>query len=256
MEFKLSFDRFLSFMGWEKEVFGQRQNWDHSDSSLRCELEVGLQIEHGRRFSPFRNDRGSRFAIGYTNAVNLIKYRDLVVRVLETARAGKISYATQLKQLLTTDWTQCCLQLGMFIVHWRCVLCPFYSAMGKVIDLGCGKAHARMLQDRYQQLLDSDNQFQTMLDFLDADFLEQFPCMGVVTQMWQTCEVVERTRVNAELAVAVERTSRKVLKDTKLVLELSGERGDLMPFSNNRCESTFSLIKVNENLILIVIVTG
>ena len=29
-------------------MFGSRQNWDHSDSSLRSELEIALQIEENR----------------------------------------------------------------------------------------------------------------------------------------------------------------------------------------------------------------
>ena len=230
-----------------KLMFGQRQNWDHSASSLRNELEIGLQIEEGRRFSPFKNDRGSRFAIGYTNAINLIKYRDLVLRVLETRRASKISYASTLKECLTTSWNQCCLQLGLYIIHWRLILAPFYSAMGKVIDLGTGKAHARELQDRYQQLLDSSNQFQTMMDFVNADIMAEYSCLSVVSQMWRTCEESERTEVNAQLRIAVERTARKVMKDTKLVIDLNGETTELLPFSNNRCESAFSHIKVIAN---------
>ena len=227
-----------------KLMFGQRQQWDHSDSSLRSELEIGLQIEVGRRFSPFKSDRGSRFAVGYVNAINLIKHRDLVLRVLETKRAKKISYASQLKELLTTRWNECCLQLGMFVCHWRLVLNPFYSAMGKRIDIGTGKAHARELQDKYQQLVDSDNKFNTMMSFVDDSIMAQYPCLSVVRQMWQTCEASDRDGVNAELTVAVERTARKVFKDTKLVLELIGEHSEILPFSNNRCESSFSLIKV------------
>ena len=228
-----------------KMMFGQRQNWDHSDSSLRNELEIGLQIEEGRRFSPFRNDRGSRFATGYTNAINLIKYRDLVLRVLETSRARKISYASTLKECLTSSWNQCCLQLGCYVIHWKMILCPFYSAMGKLIDIGCGKSHARELQDRYQQLLDSSNQFQTMMDYVDANIRAEYPCLSVVGQMWRTCEESDRSEVNVQLGIAIERTARKVMKDTKLVLDLSGETNELLPFSNNRCESTFSHIKVN-----------
>ena len=110
-----------------------------------------------------------------------------------------------------------------------------------------GKAFARELQDKYQQLLDSSNQFQTMMDFVDNDLLAQYPCFSSVSQMWQTCDASERTEVNAELAIAVERTSRKVMKDVKLVLELTGETHELLPFSNSRCESTFSHIKVIEN---------
>ena len=95
-----------------------------------------------------------------------------------------------------------------------------------------------------QQLLDSDNKFNTMMSFVDDAILAQYPCLSVVNQMWQTCEPSTRSDVNAELTVAVERTGRKVMKDTKLVLELIGERSELLPFSNQRCESAFSLIKV------------
>ena len=226
-------------------MFGSRQNWDHSDSSLRSEIEIALQIEENRSFTPFRNKRGSRFAVGYTNAMNLIKYRDLVLRVLETQKASKISYAAKLKQLLSSNWNQTCLQLGLYVIHWRLILAPFYSAMGKTIDLGSGKAHARELRDRYQLLLDSSNQFETMLGFVDAEIIAEYPCIRVVNQMWGTCEASDRDEVKRVLQAAVERTARKIMKDTQLVIDLSGECSELLPFSNNRCESTFSLIKVN-----------
>ena len=226
-------------------MFGSRQNWDHSDSSLRNEIEIALQIEENRSFTPFRNKRGSRFAVGYTNAMNLIKYRDLVLRVLETTKASKISYAAKLKQLLTSNWNQTCLQLGLYVIHWRLILCPFYSAMGKTIDLGSGKCYARELKDRYQQLLDSSNQFETMLGFVNEEVLAEYPCLRVVKQMWSTCEVSDRDEVKRVLQAAVEKTAKKIMKDTQLVIDLSGDNSELLPFSNNRCESTFSLIKVN-----------
>ena len=228
-----------------KMLYGCRQSWEHSNSSLRNELEIGLLIEEGRRFSPFKNDRGSRFAVGYRNAMSLIKYRDLVLRTLDTPRARKISYASKLKQLLTVNWTQTCLQLGCYIIHWLLVLNPFYAAMGQTIELGSGKAFARELKDKYQLLLDSSNQLETMLEFINADTIAEYPCLTVVTQMWRTCEVSEREEVNSVLQAAVERAGRKIMKDTQLVLDLTGERGDLLPFSNNRVESHFSLIKVN-----------
>ena len=236
-------------------LFGSRQNWDHSDCSLRSELEIGLQIEEGRAFTPFKNKRGSRFAVGYSNAMNLIKHRDLVLRVLETKKARKISYAVELKQLLTSSWNQTCLQLGLFVIHWRMILCPFYSAMGKVIDLGSGKSFARELKDRYQLLLDSSNKFETMLGFVDDGILAEYPCLRLVNQMWSTCEASDRAEVNRVLQAAVESTARKIMKDTQLVIDLRGERSELMPFSNNRCESTFSLIKVNLIVCVVLNVT-
>lgn len=236
-------------------MFGSRQNWDHSDASLRSELEIGLQIECGRSFTPFKNKRGSRFAIGYSNAINLIKHRDLVLRVLETKKASKISYAAKLKQLLTSKWTQTCLQLGLYVIHWQKILCPFYSAMGKVIDLGSGKCFARELKDRYQSLLDSSNKFETMLGFVDDGLLEEYPCLRVVKQTWSTCEASDRDEVNRVLQAAVESTAKKIMKDTQLVIDLSGEPSELMPFSNNRCESTFSLIKVILIVSVVVIIT-
>lgn len=231
-----------------KMLFGSRQSWSSSDCSLRNELEVALKIEKGVGFSPFKSDRGSRFAVGYTNGLNLIKHRDLVLRVLETKRARESSsiqaYAADLKRLLTTDWNSCCLQLGMYIIHWRVILCPFYSALGKIVNLGTGKAFAHQLQDQYNQLIESSNPFQTMLNLVTPEIMAEYPEIGVVTQMWQVAEIQLRESTNELLAVAVSKVHRKVVKDTTMMLNLSGSHDQLVPFSNNHCESSFSLIKV------------
>ena len=120
---------------------------------------------------------------------------------------------------------------------------------------GSGKSFARELKDRYQLLLDSSNKFETMLGFVDDGILAEYPCLRLVNQMWSTCEASDRAEVNRVLQAAVESTARKIMKDTQLVIDLRGERSELMPFSNNRCESTFSLIKVNLIVCVVLNVT-
>lgn len=247
--FNQYFPKAVSAVHSSKMLFGSRQSWASSDCSLRNELEVALRIEENVGFSPFRSDRGSRFAVGYQNALSLLKYRELVLRVLETKRAKEQAaiqpYATELKQMLTQDWNSCCLELGMFIIHWRTILCPFYSALGKIVTLGTGKAFARQLQDQYNQLIESSDPFQTMLDFLTPEVAAEYPSLSTVTQMWQVAENEVKASTNELLTQAVQRVHVKVMKDTTKILELTGDHDELLPFSNNRCESSFSLIKVS-----------
>ena len=219
--------------------FGTRQSAGNSINSLRPALEVALKVERNIRFSPFRTDVGCRFAIDFCNAKELIANREIVIKVCDTAPGNR--WAIELKKLLTTDWHQCLPQLGAMIIHWKAVVSPFYSKLGKLVTLGETKAEARVLLDKYTELAASNDPFTLLL----SDFERNHECYGVIHQHWSTLDSNGKSVVNQVVSSAVENASRKVKKDVKRILELEGDHHTIIPMTNRRCESSFSLLKVS-----------
>ena len=147
----------------------------------------------------------------------------------------------ELKKLLTTDWHQCLPQLGAMIIHWKAVVSPFYSKLGKLVTLGEAKAEARVLLDKYTELAESSDPFTLLL----SDFERNHECYGVIHQHWSTLDSNDKSVVNQVVSSAVENASRKVNKDVKRILELEGDHHTIIPTTNRRCESSFSLLKVS-----------
>ena len=210
-----------------------------SINTLRPALEVALKIERNIRFSPFRTSVGCRFAIDFSNGKALIAHRDIVIKVCNTAPGNR--WAAKLRKLLTTDWNQCLPQLGAMIIHWKSIVSPFYSRLGKLVTLGETKATARELLDKYTRLAESSDPFALLL----SGFERNHECYGVIHQHWSTIDSTEKSAVNQLVTSAVENASRKVTKDVKMILELQGDHLAFIPMTNKRCESSFSLLKVS-----------
>ena len=219
--------------------FGTRQSAGNSINSLRPALEVALKVERNIRFSPFRTNVGCRFAVDFCNGKELIANREIVIKVCDTAPGNR--WAIELKKLLTVDWHQCLPQLGAMIIHWKAVVSPFYSKLGKLVTLGETKAEARVLLDKYTELAESNEPFTLLL----SDFERNHECYGVIHQHWSTLDSNEKSVVNQVVSSAVENASRKVKKDVKRILELEGDHHTIIPMTNRRCESSFSLLKVS-----------
>ena len=220
-------------------LFGTRQSAGNSMNTLRPALEVALKVERNIRFSPFRTSVGCRFAIDFCNGKELIANREILIKVCDTAPGNR--WARKLKQLLTSDWHQCLPQLGAMIVHWKSIVSPFYSKLGKLVTLGEAKATARELLDKYTQLAESSDPFTLLL----ADFERNHECYGVIHQHWTTFDSSEKSGVNQLVSSAIENASRKVKKDVTRILELPGDHQTFIPTTNKRCESSFSLLKVS-----------
>ena len=220
-------------------LFGTRQSAGNSINSLRPALEVALKIERNIRFSPFRTSVGCRFAIDFCNGKELIANREIVIKVCDTAPRNR--WAMKLKKLLTSDWHQCLPQLGAMIIHWKAVVSPFYVRLGKLVTLGETKAEARILLDKYTQLAESSDPFTLLL----SGFERNHECYGVIHQHWSTIDSNEKFEVNQVVSSAVENASRKVKKDVNRILELEGDHHTIVPMTNRRCESSFSLLKVS-----------
>ena len=224
-------------------LFGNRQNSSNSQCSMRNELEVGLIVERSKKKSPFRSNKGARMAVGYENAKALLEYRDLVIRVVSMEKAKSNQYAVELRRLLTRDWTECQAQLGAYCAHWLCILSPYYSSMGKKVNLGHAKAICRELLDRNEQLVESSESYNVLLGFVTPELLTSHQFLTVVTQYWRTADQEARTAINALVKKAATRVQKKTRKDTKIVLEMVGSPEKLVPMSNNYCEGSFAHIK-------------
>ena len=224
-------------------LFGNRQNSSNSQCSMRNELEVGLVIESSKKKSPFRSNKGARMAVGYENAKALLEFRDLVIRVVSMDKAKSNQYAVELKRLLTRDWTECQAQLGAYCAHWLCILNPYYSRMGKKVNLGHAKAICRELVDRNEQLVDSSESYNVLLGFITPELLTSHPFLTVVTQYWRTADPEAKTAINVLVQKAATRVQKKTRKDTKIVLEMEGSQEKMVPMSNNYCEGSFAHIK-------------
>ena len=159
--------------------------------------------------------------------------------VCDTAPRNK--WAVDLKRLMTTDWNLCLPQLGAMVVHWKSILSPFYSKLGKLVTLGETKANARELLDKYEQLEISTDPYSYLL----SDFEHDHECYGVITQHWSTSTPNEKFEFNQIMKSAVVNGSRKVKKDVARILRLEGDHSTFIPMSNKRCESAFSLLKVS-----------
>ena len=224
-------------------LFGNRQNSSNSQCSLRNELEVGLVIESNKRKSPFRSNKGQRMAIGYENGRALLQYRDLVIRVVSMEKARTNKYAIELRKLLTTDWIECQAQLGAYCTHWLCVLNPYYSSMGKKVNLGRAKAICRELLDRNEQLVESSESYNVLLGFITPELIASHPFLSVVTQFWTTADQAAKQAINALVKDAAISVQKKTKKDTKIILDMVGNTDKLVPMSNNYCEGSFAHIK-------------
>ena len=223
--------------------FGNRQNSENSRASLRTELEVGLIIENQIRWSPFKSNKGTRIGIPYTNAKALLEHRDLVVRVLSMETAKKNSYAVELRKLLTSQWTECQGQLGAYCIHWLTVINPYYSSLGKKLNLGQAKAICRELLDRNEQLVESEQSFDVLVGFITPDILTSHPFLTVITQYWRTADRATKQSINGLVKIAATRVQKKAKKDCKIVLEMNESPDVLRPMSNNYCEGSFAHIK-------------
>ena len=222
-------------------IFGTRQNAGNQRHTLRPELEIALNLEKNIRFSPFRTSQGSRFAIDFNNARELICHREIVIQVCNVQKAQQNPYACQLKQLMTTEWDSCLLELGAVICHWKNIITPFYSTLGKIVTLGTAKASARELIDRYNEMKTSNSPYDVLLRGFEANH----SCYGVLNQRWGVATQSERSEFNSLLVAAAKGVEKKVTKDTNVIFKLNGDHMQLVPMTNKRCESTFSLLKVN-----------
>ena len=223
-------------------IFGTRQNSGNQKHTLRPELEIALNVEKNIRFSPFRTAQGSRFAIDFNNARELIEHREIVIQVCNLKKAQKENeFARQLKVLMTTEWDDCLLELGSLLCHWKNILTPFYSTLGKIVTLGAAKAEARALVHRYSEINTSNSAFDVLLRGFEANHA----CYGVLNQRWNVATQAQRSAFNELIKAAVNRVDKKVKKDTNMILDLEGDEKSLVPLTNKRCESTFSLLKVS-----------
>ena len=220
-------------------LFGTRQSAGNSINSIRPALEIALKIEKNIRFSRFRTSVGCRFAIDFSNGKELIANREIVIKVCDTAPGNR--WAVDLKKLMTTDWHRCLHELGAMILHWKSIVSPFYSKLGKLVTLGETRGTARELLDKYTQLDDSSDPYSYLLSGFEHDH----ECYGVISQHWSTTDAVEKSNVNKLVKSAVLNASTKVKKDVNLILKLKGDHQLIVPMTNKRCESTFSLLKVS-----------
>ena len=220
-------------------LYGTRQSAGNSINSIRPALEVALKVEKNIRFSPFRTSVGCRFAIDFSNGKELIANREIVIKTCDTAPGNR--WAVDLKRLMTTDWHQCLPELGAMIVHWKSIVSPFYSKLGKLVTLGETRASGRELLDKYNQLADSSDPYSYLLTGFEHDH----ECYGVISQHWSTTDPVAKSNVNKLVKSAVVNASYKVKKDVNFILQLKGDHQLIVPMTNKRCESTFSLLKVS-----------
>ena len=227
-----------------KMLFGTRMIAANSKHSLRNELEIALALETERRFSPFRTDIGARLGVGYANARGLIELRDVVLKVVSIAKERTNPYARELRDMLTVGWNQTLNELGAYAVHWIVVVNPYFTLLGKLTtNLGLAKTAARRLEDMNRQMTESDESFDVLLGFITSDVLDKHPYLTIVKQHWQTSDAATKNQVNETVKQAALRARKKIVKDTKLLLEIDGPHDQLLPFSNNFCESSFSHIK-------------
>ena len=220
-------------------LFGTRQSAGNSINSIRPALEVALKVEKNIRFSPFRTSVGCRFAIDFSNGKELIAHREIVIKTCDTAPGNR--WAVDLKRLMTSEWHQCLPELGAMIVHWKSIVSPFYSKLGKLVTLGETRASGRELLDKYNQLADSSDPYSYLLTGFEHDH----ECYGVISQHWSTTDPVAKSKVNELVKSAVSFASFKVKKDVNFILQLKGDHQLIVPMTNKRCESTFSLLKVS-----------
>ena len=226
-----------------KMLFGTRQTSENSKCSLRPELEIALTIENNRRFSPFKSDKGSRMAVGYHNAKALIENRELVLKVISIGKARENQYARDLRHLLTVDWNRCLAELGAYVIHWVAVLKPYFCQLGRKVELGLAKAIANELIDRNQQLVQSEEGYATLLGLITPRILEDHQYLAMVTQHWGTLDQPMKDSLNQIVKEAATKVKWKIDKDTKIILELTGDPHRLVPMSNNHCEASFAHVK-------------
>lgn len=226
-----------------KLLFGGRQTSENSRCSLRNELEIGLAIEKNQRFSPFQTDKGKRLAVGFSNAKALLENRELVLKVISIQKASGNQYAQELRRLLATDWNQCAAELGALAIHWLAVLKPFFSQLGRKVELGLAKAIARQLIDQNRQLVESEESYAVLLEFITPGILEDHPYLSMITQHWSTLDQSMKASLNQMVKVAATSVKKKIDKDTKIILNLTGDPKQLVPMSNNHCEASFAHVK-------------
>ena len=202
-------------------------------------MEVGLIIENGIRWSPFKSNKGSRVGVDYINAKALLQHRDLVVRVLSMESARGNTYAAELRTLLTNQWMECQSQLGAYCIHWLCVINPYYSSMGKKLNLGQAKAICRELLDRNEQLVESEESYDVLLGFITPEMLTSHPFLTIVTQFWRTTDNGTKRSINQLVKDAATSVQKKVRKDTKVVLEMNASPDVIRPMSNNFGEGNY-----------------
>ena len=155
-----------------------------------------------------------------------------------------ISLKTNLRELLTVQWNETLNELGAYAVHWTVVVNPYFTLLGKLdTNLGLAKTAARQLEDMNRQMTETDESFDVLLGFITPDVLDKHQYLTIVKQHWQTSDAATKRKVNATVKQAALRARKKIVKDTKLLLEIDGPHDQLLPFSNNFCESSFSHIK-------------
>ena len=129
------------------------------------------------------------------------------------------------------------------MTHWLCILKPYFFKLGRKVELGLAKAVARELIDQNQELIENRDSYATLIGFIKPGVVAENPYLATITQHYRVLDRHMQISLNQLVKDAATRVKKKMDKDTKVILNLSGDSNRLVPMTNNHCEASFSHVK-------------
>ena len=228
-----------------KLLFGSRNSSGFHRISLKKNLNDVLGLQNR---SVFKTNLGSRYGVNSANARALILNKKEVLIALNSAKPNE-THSMRVKTLVSTDWDNFAVMIGVFSLFFFAVLAPFHSIISRTLPwkyaktaIETAKSHMKQLKDPQTDVIETLYRISEAQE-LSVETKQMTNILRVIHQQLSFADsmtVTERLRTMAGAALV------KFEKDTTVLFEQSISEHQIVPLTNRRAESSFATFKWNE----------
>ena len=228
-----------------KLLFGSRNSSGFHRISLKKNLNDVLGLQNR---SVFKTNLGSRYGVNSANARALILNKKEVLIALNSAKPNE-THSMRVKTLVSTDWDNFAVMIGVFSLFFFAVLAPFHSIISRTLPwkyaktaIETAKSHMKQLKDPQTDVIETLYRISEAQE-LSVETKQMTNILRVIHQQLSFADsmtVTERLRTIAGAALV------KFEKDTTVLFEQSISEHQIVPLTNRRAESSFATFKWNE----------
>ena len=228
-----------------KLLFGSRNSSGYHRISLKKNLNDVLGLQNR---SVFKTNLGSRYGVNSGNARALILNKREVLIALNSAKPME-THSMRVKMLLSTDWENFALMIGVFSLFFFAVLAPFHTIISQTVPWKVAKTAIETAQSHMNQLKDPHTDvIETLYRISECQEIsvETKQMVTILRGFHQQLSFADIMNVAEKLRTMAGAALVKFQKDTTVLIEQSISDHSIVPLTNRRAESSFAAFKWNE----------